>query len=286
MEMVVKNFLLGLDKKKIGYNFNKGFFSFSRKKPIISFGLGEKGLIGVAKSQPVIAAIGFPHPLDLPLLCEKYNIAYYLQHSKWALELVRSAHVYPDNIFKTWPSGIDTDLWIDVSTRNKQFDVLIYDKLYWQDKNYHEEILSEIVKYLENNNLKYCIVQYGRYLIDEYQHLLSKSSCMIFLSAHETQGFACLEALSSNVPVFAWDQGLWLDPARFRYNQPIVPATSIPFFDERCGDFFCNAADFSIKFPCFFENVKQQYYTPRNYILENLTIEKSTEIILQLYKSI
>ena len=43
------------------------------------------------------------------------------------------------------------------------------------------------------------------------------------------------EALASNLPVLAWDQGEWLDPARPRYSDAPVAATSVPYFSEACG---------------------------------------------------
>ena len=122
--------------------------------------------------------------------------------------------------------------------------------------------------------------------MDEYRKLLNQSKMMIFLSEHESQGLACQECLSCNVPVMAWDQGCWLDPIRFRYGKPYVPATSVPYFDERCGDTFVDFGEFMSKFDVFYENAVSGKFQPREYILEHLTIDKSTDRLLEIYKSI
>ena len=89
-----------------------------------------------------------------------------------------------------------------------------------------------------------------------------------------------------NVPVFAWDQGFSLDPNRFNWNDPIMPATSVPFFDEKCGDRFKNYTDFENKFNEFYANVLNRRYAPREYILNNLTLRKSGERMIQILDSV
>lgn len=286
MELVVKNFQIGLERKNISYNFNKYSFTIKKGEKIICFGLGENGLSGIGKNNPIIAAIGFPMPHEIPDLCERYNVKRYLQHSEWVLNLAKSAGLYPDSVFDTWSAGIDTIEWQDTGNLRKDIDVLIYNKLYWSDRDYNSELLLPITEYLKANGIIYEIVQYGKYLKNDYKKLLSRSSSLLFLSAHESQGFAYLEALASNVPVFAWNPGVWLDPVRFNYNRPLVPATSVPFFDVNCGDTFIDISEFYRNFPVFLEKTKQGEYSPRGYILDNLTIEKSTEKMLAIYDSI
>jgi hypothetical protein len=40
-----------------------------------------------------------------------------------------------------------------------------------------------------------------------YRRLLQRSRALVFLCEHETQAIAYQEALASNVPVLAWDNG-------------------------------------------------------------------------------
>ena len=109
---------------------------------------------------------------------------------------------------------------------------------------------------------------------------------MVFLCEHESQGFACCEGLSMDVPVFAWDQGLWLDPGRFKWNDPIVPATSIPFFDSDCGMSFIDYLDFENKINQFWEKVINHEFKPRSYVLANLTLQKSAQKMLTIINKV
>ena len=53
------------------------------------------------------------------------------------------------------------------------------------------------------------------------------------------------------------------------YND--IPATTIPYWDERCGDFFYNINNIEEKFNSFLD--KLNTYKPREYVLENLSME-------------
>jgi hypothetical protein len=97
---------------------------------------------------------------------------------------------------------------------------------------------------------------------------------MIFLVEHETQGFAYLQALSSGVPILAWERGgVWMDPAYYPNKVKFGPVTSIPYWDERCGKRFQDASDFSTKWTEFWSDVLAQKFKPRDYVLENLSLE-------------
>ena len=51
-----------------------------------------------------------------------------------------------------------------------------------------------------------------------------------------------------------------------------VPCTSIPYWDDRCGEIFYKQEEFETKFVEFIN--KLNMYKPREYILENLSVEK------------
>ena len=256
MQKVVANFLIGLSRSGVKYNFNKSF-SFTNRSTdkIISFGLGKQGLEGVKKSNPLIAAIGFPYPLDLPELCDNYNTKKYLQHSSWVLDFAKSANLYKEEIYGLWPAGIDTVNWIPAKKlEKKQIDVLIYNKVYWEVEHFNNILVQPIRDFLSLNKFSFTEIIYGQYNNEEYIAKLNESKVMIFLSAHESQGLAYQECLSCDIPVIAWDQGFWLDPIRFKYGKPIVKASSVPYFDERCGMKFVDFEEFTKRFMNFFEN--------------------------------
>jgi glycosyltransferase involved in cell wall biosynthesis len=241
---------------------------------------GPNVLEGYNKPNKIVAGIALmTHPSEWPNLCEQYPIAKYLQHSKWAKNIY--VPYYGTEVCDTWFAGIETEKWIPVQQK-KTIDVLIYNKIRWEQDHYNEVLKNPIIKMLEEKGLSYQEIIYGQYKESDYHTLLMNCKTMIFLCEHESQGFACCEALSMDVPVLAWDQGFCLDPNRFKWNDPIMPATSVPFFDDRCGEKFVDIEEFKEKLPLFLSKFAQEKYSPRQYVLENLSLAKSGERMLDI----
>src|SRR5687768_6283740 len=285
MQMVVRNFLRGLERRQISYRFNPLPLLVPRSAPVISFGLGAKGVEGLKRGTPVIAAIGWPLPPELPDLCRDHNVRKYLQHSAWVLDLAKAFGTYDPAIFDLWPAGIDTQEWPELKTE-KDVDVLIYDKLYFERTRFEVELLEPVREYLRSRGYSSIEIKYGDYSPAEYRSALSRAKSMLFLSAHESQGLAYQECLSSNVPVIAWNPGVWLDPSHLLYGMPVVAATSVPFFDRRCGSTFSEFNEFPEKFESFMEGVASGAFAPRQFVVDCLSIEKSTERMLEIHRSV
>jgi len=95
---------------------------------------------------------------------------------------------------------------------------------------------------------------------------------MIFLCEHETQGIAYQQALACGIPILAWDRGgYWQDPEFYPHQVKFGPVTSVPYWDERCGQTFVDAAEFLEELDQFWADLK--HYSPREYVLQNLTLE-------------
>ena len=105
---------------------------------------------------------------------------------------------------------------------------------------------------------------------------------MIFLCEHETQGLACQEALSANIPVLAWDEGALVDPMLRPFAPSGLVVSSVPYFDSRCGERF-KAQDFETGFTSFWYGVESSRYRPRQFILDTLSLPRSAENYLSLY---
>lgn len=283
---VVRNFLTGLERKGVDHLYNPGPFTRRGRNKVISFGIGEMGLAGVKPATPLICAVGFPYPADFPDLCERYNVRRLLHHSQWVLDFVKMAGLYDEAIFDLWPAGIDTDFWRPAPAKAKSFDVLVYQKVIWDRESREQDLVRPIEAALAARGIDTRRINYGSYSPSEYRHALAGARAMVFLSPHESQGIAYQECLSCGVPVLAWNQGRWLDPAQKAWGLDNVPASSVPFFDERCGATFLNLADFDSAFDSFWETVRRNGFAPREYMLENLTIEKSTDRMLEIYDAI
>jgi hypothetical protein len=285
LEKVFINLCKGLDELKIEYSINKPFKKIRQNEPVVVLGLGKYSLEGYHNPNPIIAGIGLmTHPSEWPDLCKTYPVARYLQHSEWANNVY--IPYYGSKICKTWPAGIDSDKWSSGGESSKKFDFLVYNKLRWDHEQKKSDLKNPILHKLHSSGLSYHEIVYGQYTEKEYFDLLQQCRAMIFLCEHESQGIACCEALSMNVPVFAWDQGYCLDPERFKWNDPIIAATSVPFFDSRCGMKFTDFNDFENTIDTFRDKLNAGSFNSREYILENLTLKKSAQQMLDIINSV
>jgi len=50
-----------------------------------------------------------------------------------------------------------------------------------------------------------------------------------------------------------------------------IPATAIPYWDERCGEYFYDISELENTFNKFIDNIEN--YKPREFILENLSFD-------------
>lgn len=275
----------GFDQLKINYLINIPFKKIKPNDCIIVLGTGKHVLKDYRKPNKIIAGIGLmTHPYEWPNLFEEYPVVKYLQHSSWTAAIYNK--FYGNNKCLIWPSGIDTDFWKPEEQVSKK-NILIYVKFLW-DKTTNEQLILEPIKqYLTLKQIPFDVIKYGAYDIEEYKSLLNKSNSMIFLCEHESQGLAVNEAMSMNIPILAWEQGEWLDVNRFNWGEyTTVEASSTPYFDDRCGMKFNNISVFNETFDLFHYAVKSNKFTPRLYILENLTLKKSAEKMLTIIEEV
>jgi len=284
VEKVFINLCKGFDKIGVPYIVNLPFEQLKADDKVAVLGAGKHCLEGYNQSNKIVAGIGLmTHPSEWPDLCDEYPIVKYLQHSEWAANVYKP--YFGDEKCGIWPVGIDTEQW-KPNTTNKKIDVLIYNKIRWDKEHLNTELKNPIIEYLKNNSLNFKEIVYGSYSEEEYKTLLNQSKSMIFLCEHESQGIACCEALSMDVPILAWDNGFCLDPNRFIWGQPIMPSTSVPIFNEFCGETFENIEKFEGIADLFFNKVKEKVYSPRKFILNNITLEKSASQFLTFLNEI
>jgi len=285
VEKVFINLCKGLDSLGIKYKVNTPFSKLKATDRPIVLGTGKYILQGYTSPNPIIAGIGLmTHPSEWHDLISSFPVIKYLQHCKWAADVYKP--YYGDQLCDTWFAGIETEKWKPSENAEKKIDILIYNKVRWNKDEYRKALINPIKDTLEAQGISYQEIVYGSYKENDYFQLLNESRGMIFLCEHESQGFACCEALSMNVPVLAWDQGFCLDPNRFKWGVTDIPATSVPFFDARCGERFKNFSEFSTAFSRFHSNLTTKKYEPREYILENLTLEKSALRMLEIVSKI
>jgi hypothetical protein len=152
---------------------------------------------------------------------------------------------------------------------------VIYDKIYHQRDAFAPQTVDVLASELEARGLRYRIFRYGSYIHHEYIAALRATRSLAFFAHSETQGHAYQEAMAMNIPIFAWDEGVWLDPLARDVSDKPIPASSVPHFDARCGMRF-KAAHMLATFGAFWEALDT--FQPRAFVAETLSLKGSAEL--------
>jgi hypothetical protein len=183
-----------------------------------------------------------------------------------------------------WRAGIDVSQWKDVSGEEKKIDFLIYDKIRWDRDRLEGELLGRVQSELASRGLTSQVLRYGFYDYKAYADALKNSRAMIFLCEHETQGMAYQECLASNIPILAWDFGIWKDPLAQVCSDKPIHASSVPYFSPQCGEKFRRGDDFGEVLDRFQSRLFS--YQPRTYVENSLSFEISAQMYLKQYLSL
>lgn len=277
---VFLNLCKGLDQLGISYRVND--FAYARRHPNeLACIIGKPCVLDMMhwKNPILFGASIYSHPLDDPHLLTRLPIRKILVPGQWMADMCRP---WWGDAVQVWPVGIDTAIWQPHLEAQKTFDVLLYDKVRWEHDGYESELINPIREQLIRKGLSFKEIRYGYYNEEDFLSLLAQCRGMIFLCEHETQGIAYQQALACGVPIFAWDRGgPWQDPTYYPDKVIYGPVSSVPYWDERCGEKFIDAGDFANKFELFFDAVDGGAYKPRDYIIENLTLEKCASRYLE-----
>lgn len=269
---VFLNLCAGLDRIGIPYRMND--YRHARRNPHeLACIVGKPCVLDMIKwRNPIMfGAAVCSHPIDDPELLNRLPVKKILVPGPWMKEMCKP---YWGEAVDAWPVGIDTDLWRPSSPAQKSVDILLYDKVRWEHDRY-ESILTEPIRAMLNKSGRsYREIRYGFYDEDEFHAALDQCRAMIFLCEHETQGIAYQQALSCDVPIFTWDRGgYWQDPGYYPEKVKFAPVTSVPYWDQRCGRKFADAAEFSANWNEFWDDVEGRRFRAREFILENLSLE-------------
>ena len=270
-DLVAKNLIHGfkLLKKKTYNNLIK---NISVDTYIVLSDLEKlKNIIQLKKKNKKIKIVAGPNLLILPenernILFSNY-VDLILVPSKWIKEkyLLKTSKKFKKKIF-TWFSGIDHNLW-KPKLKKKKIDFLIYKKFV-----YDKKIFNKCINYLDKKNYNYKIIEYGNYNKKEFLKYLNQAKKLIFFSQSESQGLCLFEAWSCNIPTFIYDEGYWI------YNSQKFKSSSAPYLTTKTGLSFNNFEKFKKRLPIF---LKKKFY-PREWIVENATIKKTTLNLLKI----
>ncbi len=270
--------------EQAGWTVRLNDYATARRHPDYPVGLiGGPELIERWKlpNPAVLGPALYDHPMLALRLMEDPRFHIYLVSSQWIHDFYSR---YYGAACAQWYAGIDTTEWPDTKAHAKDIDFLIYDKIRWNHERFESSLLEPIQDTLQARGFR---VETVRYLFHDhatYRHLLERSRAMVFLCEHETQGIAYQEAMASNVPILAWDNGYWLDPLSRQFEEAMVPASSVPFFSPDCGERFADWAGFVPALERFLARLPD--LKPRQYVREHLSLERSAEIYAGHYFSL
>ena len=188
--------------------------------------------------------------------------------SQWVKDKFINKFNLPENKVAVWPVGIEEFNNI----REVNYDCLIY------FKRRNQEELDAVKKFLVDNGFSYRMVEYGAYGEDGFKQLVNSAKFCFLINGTESQGIAVQEIMSMGVPIIAWDVKEWLDQGE-AYR---VPATSVPFWDERCGEKFFTVDEMGETFDNFYARIND--YNPKDYVHENLSFKSSVNTLLDILK--
>jgi hypothetical protein len=215
-----------------------------------------------------------PHFSVLPTryiasLMNKNNNIVYNSLSEWVVDLWEK--FLPNKNFPiiTIPYPVNVELFKPSNQNNKNVIIIYIKNRVPSDY----EFIIEYVNETYGNNYKIMIFNYrNTYKQDNFIEALSNAYFCIWIGTHESQGFALQETLSMNVPILVFnvhamsqEQGQENDPS-YRFN-----ATSIPYWSDKCGEYFITKEEFYSTLLIFLSKIKDNYYSPRKFILDNLS---------------
>jgi glycosyltransferase involved in cell wall biosynthesis len=274
--MVYQNLKKGLDRAGIPYRDND--FRYIRRHPNELMCIVGKPYLLFEYDWPnpiVFGASIFDHPVACPDFWERYpNVQKMLIPGSWMRDMF--AEHYPEDRLEVWPVGIDVKEWSPERPQEQKPErILLYDKVRWARDRYERVLIEPVRRHLRSQDIEIETLRYGHYFPEDLKAALEKCRAVVFLCEHETQGIAYQQMLASDVPIFAWDRGgYWQDPNFFPDQVRYGPVSSVPYWDERCGMKFGTADAFVDQFSGFWGRVQAGEFAPRDYIVENLTLEK------------
>lgn len=268
---VFENLVAGLRKAGIAHAVNNWRRLRADGRAVVCV-LGKPHLLDERPtSNPIMFGPAiFSHPVDDPTLLERTTVRRIVVPGEWPRAMW--AEHWGDRV-AAWPVGIDTDEWTPGEAARKRTDVLLYNKVRWDHARMEAELLEPIRAEMRRRGLTFEELRYGSHREADLRRLSIECRAMVFVCEHETQGIAYQQTLSAGLPILAWDRGgEWRDPNYWPEKVRFGPVSSVPYFDERCGLKFADAAEFAARLDEFLDALRGGGFAPRDYILDNLEL--------------
>ena len=261
--------------ESVGYETRINDFRVARRAPDFLIGLvGYPSVLDKVRDLPNPRVIGpglFSSPLDRPALFEDPRNRLFLSTCQWHTDMFAPFY---GNRLRRWFGGFDVARYKPGRPEEKEVDVLVYDKVRFDRDGVYSQTVAPFLEMLEATGRTYQTIRYGDYVHQDYLRLLRRCRTMAFFCESETQGMAYQECLALDVPIFAWDEGIWPDPKSKSISSSPIPCTSVPYFDDGCGVRF-RIHDMLPRWGMFWQQVDS--FRPREFVARHMTLQASAE---------
>ncbi|HEX8154627.1 MAG TPA: glycosyltransferase [Thermoanaerobaculia bacterium] len=277
---VPRNLAAGLDRLGVPYVVNKALDSCE----YLWIHDDYRALLSVRKLDPAIKLIMGPNlfvmPRDIPKKAFIPPNALYIQPAAWGAEAWRLAG-FDRCPLDHWYVGVDASYLPPPTPRRDADRVVLYYKLR------SEAGLRRIQDILQKRGIRYTLVKYLDYKLEDYIAELQRSRYVIWYGSHEAQGIALQEALAMDRPVLVVDVSTlgdfdnWDIGYEFRPEEQSIPATSAPYFDDRCGVKIKSIDEL----PSAIDRIEANLdaYRPREFFDETFDLAECAQRFLDLY---
>lgn len=198
----------------------------------------------------------------------------YIQPSIWAVNVWKNHPELPSGInIQPIPFSVNTKKFQPIKPIKERNEIFVY------YKNREPDEINYILTHFTNKNQPVKLFHYKMgYNENDYLNTLQNAKYGVWVGAHESQGFALEEALSCDVPLLVWN----IETLNQEYgsNYPPFIASTIPYWNNTCGEVFYEKEEFINKLKTLEEKIEE--YKPREFILNNLSMEICQNHFIQL----
>lgn len=286
---VMKNLFIGLEKfkqrGKLEYSYSSNISDFETHDIIYSS--SPLDIHKYPKNKFILGPNICDYPCKIMDFDNSNKNAIYVVSSQWFHDFVKMFD-YNALPIRVIPTGIDTEYFKPDKPQIARTDVFIYYKPKFQEQF---DKFIKVKEMLNKKSINYTIIEYGKYTEEQYISTLLNAKYGIWVGVKETQGIALQEALSTDVPLFVWNSKYkfnWstIDKQnKYHVFQPkmnvIEIGGTVTYWDATCGYVLDNDNELETQFDQFLINLYN--YSPRNYIVNNLSIEKWIQTLIDLW---
>jgi hypothetical protein len=185
--------------------------------------------------------------------------------SPWVIPFVEN--FLGEHAVEVWTAGVDTSFW----RPSEQYPthILIY------QKSPELHLLRVIKEFCREKGFGMTIVNYGHYSAREFREKLQHSIFAVWIGETESQSLAQFEAWSCNVPTLVRKRSIW------KSESLELASSAAPYLNGACGIELAEDEISVSSLDSFLHSISA--YSPRRFILESHTLEKSASNLLDIF---